>query len=239
MKMSNKNIIIDKLTELTKKKGIISLSGGSGTGKTTFALYFIGNSLTSSMIFSESCIWIQASEIFPKKRLESLFKNHLEKWSYLNQNIFIIPRKNVCVNYQEQASLILNIISGKIILPPNVRFIVIDNLSHHLRYLISKKNNIEKITATFNDFFTSQLLPLILFCNREHIILILIHEISYDIKTNTNKPYFFKLYERIDSITITFEKQWEQSRKIMHITSDHFNKAIPYHIIDQGFLWQE
>lgn len=72
-------IKIDKLNiaslfEVLNERRIISISGESGTGKTTLALQLISSGLTQEESSEDKALWIQASELFPKKRLHSLYK---------------------------------------------------------------------------------------------------------------------------------------------------------------------
>ena len=127
------------ISKLFTFNNIISLSGESGTGKTTFALCLIGNCLKNG----EQCIWIQASEQFPIKRLDDLFESHPNKLDYLRENIFVIPKSHVIHTFHEQCGLIKNLLEETIILPDNVSLIVIDKISNNLRYEITKNNDIK------------------------------------------------------------------------------------------------
>jgi len=44
--MPQKNILVEKIIPLIKSKTILSISGVSGTGKTSLALFLIGHSIT-------------------------------------------------------------------------------------------------------------------------------------------------------------------------------------------------
>ena len=68
---------------------IISISGKSGSGKTTLALQLIGTILTDEDP-QKTAIWIQSSELFPKKRLISLYNEFPSKVEYLLKNIFVL-----------------------------------------------------------------------------------------------------------------------------------------------------
>ena len=83
-----------------RNRNVISISGKSGTGKTTLGLQLVGTILTSEKPYDSSCIWIQASEQFPKKRLVSLFKDSPGKIHYLLKNIFVYPEKKPVSNYR-------------------------------------------------------------------------------------------------------------------------------------------
>ncbi|TFG28661.1 MAG: hypothetical protein EU532_04795 [Promethearchaeota archaeon] len=216
-------------------KKIITISGVGGSGKTTLALYLVGNLLTLENLEEGSCIWIQASEAFPKKRLETLFSYNLKKLDYLYNNIFITPQRKMCANYFEQLNNFKKIISPNFVLPPELKFIVIDNISHHLRYKISRSMNISQKMTIFNDFYNNYLLPMIFLCNREELRLILIHEVSSDIDTGKIRPFFHKLYDRLDQFQIILVKEFNS--KSMELKFDKVSQVFSYNIIDSGFIW--
>ena len=220
---------------MTRHK-ILNISGESGTGKTTLALQLVGNYLNNSHPFEECCIWVQASELFPIKRLLRMFKNYPEKVSYLQKNIFITPRNFTLSTYFDQSQLFEKIISGDTAIPPNLRFIVIDNISHHLRYEISKYKDIKLITSLIDDFYDSQLLPLIMFCQREAIYLVLLHEISYDPKAEKNQSFLFKLYDRLDTIKIELEYTLNRRDKKARIFSQDHCQEFEYILHDRGLV---
>ena len=93
-KMTFQESVMDSIQNLFHNNTVISISGESGTGKTSLSLFLMGNFLTASNPYDSRGIWIQASESFSKKRLESLFRKDSEKLEYLNNNIFFIPRTN-------------------------------------------------------------------------------------------------------------------------------------------------
>jgi len=224
--------------KLMKKCKILNISGKSGTGKSTLALQLVGNFLTATYPFEEGCIWVQASEIFPIRRLSCMFKNSPEKFSYLQKNIFITPRNTTLNTYFDQSQLLVNIINEHSNLPPNLRYIVIDNISHHLRYEISKYKDIKLITSLIDDFYDSQLLPLIMFCQREGICLLLIHEVSYDPNSGKNRSFLFKLYDRLDTIKIELEYICnKRDRRARIFTQDHCQE-FKYTLHDSGLVTQ-
>ena len=235
--MIEQDTIFKGLKQLISRKKIVSISGCSGTGKTTLALQLVGNFLTQNKPYNDSCIWIQASEHFPKRRFNKIFTSLPEKSYYLKENIFITPRKSICETYYKQAKIIKNIINDGNYIPPNLKYIVIDNISHHLRYEISKFDDIKSIISILNEFFNSNLLPLILFCQRESIILILIHEVSFDINSAKNKPFYNKLYNRIDSLIITLTKNFAIQDNAINVFFNGNKWVLKYRIEDKGIIW--
>ena len=125
--------LFEIIQEILRDHKIIQISGESGTGKTTLALQLVECFLTSSFPYIECCIWVQASEIFPKKRLARMFNGFHEKFHYLQKNIFITPQSTTISSYSEQFQILSKLSKNHTILPPKVRCIVIDNISHHLR----------------------------------------------------------------------------------------------------------
>jgi len=224
--------------KLMVRHKILNISGESGTGKTTLALQLVGNFLTYTTPFEECCIWVQASEMFPTRRLSSMFNNFPVKFFYLKKNIFITPLNATLNTYFDQSQLLVNIISGHSILPPNLRFIVIDNISHHLRYEISKYNNIKFITSLLDSFYDSQLLPLIMFCQREGIYLVLLHEISYDPNADKSRSFLFKLYDRLDTIKIDLEYSCNRRHRRARIFTQDQSQEFKYTLHDSGLVTQ-
>ena len=89
--------------------------------------------------------------------------------------------------------------------PLGIKFIVIVNISHHLRYALSECDEINKKSRIVNSFFDEILFPLIMRCFREGIHLILIHEVSQDIETGRTRSFYYKLFNRIESLNIKFD----------------------------------
>ena len=90
-----KNNLISYFLKKCEEYSIINLYGESGLGKTTLALQIISNYLLVHRNNRKSCIWIQASENFPKKRLISMNSNNNFILNYLEKNIYIFPKKKI------------------------------------------------------------------------------------------------------------------------------------------------
>ncbi|MFX0021514.1 MAG: NB-ARC domain-containing protein [Candidatus Hermodarchaeota archaeon] len=201
------------IQRLCSHHNILSISGKSGTGKTTLALHLIGKLLTKNDPFTDSCIWIQASEKFPVRRLTQIFEDSSQESDYIRNNIYIIPQKGLIHTYEEQTSLLKKIINPKFNKPPFLKYIVIDNISHHLRYKISHYNTPKDISSLLDSFYDTLLMPLIIFCKRNEIVLILIHEVTYSPKLEKVRPFFYKLYDRIRTIDIVLSKVNNDEKK--------------------------
>jgi len=234
IELENSDFISSIYNLSQRNRSVISISGKSGTGKTTLALQLASTILTSEKPLENSCVWIQASEIFPKKRLISLFKDSPGKINYLLQNIFVFPRNKPFSNYREQSSFFNEL--GTLLLPSNVKFMVIDNISHHLRLAASLNSDIKRKIILLDQFFSSQLFPLIMRCLREKIILILIHEVSYNPTVGKTQPFFNKLYSRIQTVSITLSKNFHSNVKKLEIEcGDKSNgRRLNYEIRDSG-----
>jgi len=76
---------------------------------------------------------------------------------------------------------------------------------------------------------------MIFLCNREELRLILIHEVSSDIETGKIRPFFHKLYDRLDQFQIILVK--EINSKSMELKFDKVSQVFSYNIIDSGFIW--
>jgi len=204
---------ITSLFDLLRDRRIISISGASSTGKTTFALQLVASALSCEDDTDEHCVWIQASEQFPKKRLHSFFKSSPGKFNVLLKQIFLYPVTSPFLSYEDQSAFLTTLRSA--ILPFNTKYLVIDNISHHIRLAASCCSNFKQKTALLDGFFSSQLFPLIMRCLREEIVLILIHEVSFNPKLGKNQPFFNKLYSRINSVNHLTTKLngWSSYRK--------------------------
>ena len=229
-----RSAIISHVFDLSKINGLISIAGKSGTGKTTLALQFVSTLMTLEKSYRNQCVWIQASEQFPKKRLRALFKSYPDKFNYVLKNIFVAPRLKPFSNYQEQSAYFRKLKTT--IFPNNARFIVIDNISHYLRFAASSHPGFKERGAILDEFFSVQLFPLIMRCLREEIILILIHEVSFDPKSSKTRPFFSKLYDRIDSINVNLSKAMGSGLKQMKVSSKGTSTKFAYEIRDSGIV---
>ena len=214
---------LEGIQKLLSHHNLVSISGESGTGKTTLALQIIGKLLTYNEPYTDSCIWIQAGEQFPIKRLTHLFDDNPKELEFLTSNIYIIPQNKPIHNYEEQASVLQMIRNPTAILPPSLKYIVFDNVSHHVRYKITQYSTPKEVTSLLDSFYETQLMPLILFCKRNGIILILIHEVTYSPLLQKVRPFFYKLYDRINTIDLVLSKVYYSKKKNLEIS---FNNLI-------------
>lgn len=229
-----KSVIISQIIDLAKKNGLISISGKSGTGKTTLALQFVSSLMTLEKPYRDQCVWIQASEQFPKKRLKSLFKSYPDRLNYVLKNVFIAPGLKPFSTFVEQSDFFRKLKTT--IFPNKVRFIVIDNISHHLRFAASSCSDFKGRRVLLDEFFSVQLFPLIMRCLREKIVLILIHEVSFDPSSGKTKSFFSKLYDRIDSLKVNLSKVIGSGLKQMEISSKSTSTKFMYEIRDSGIV---
>ncbi len=236
--MIEQNSILEGFKNLFLKENVIFISGKSGTGKTTLALYLVGNFLTFKEPYNGRCIWIQSSEAFPKKRLQSIFYEFPRKAEYLGKNVLVIPKGGTCRDLKDQSMYFEKIINPDSILPPNIKFIVVDNISKHLRYTIGRSLDIKEKTRYINQFFNNDLFPLIMFCNRENINLILLHEVSYNPELDRDLPFLYKnIYSKIDSVNIELKAKFSTRDKLMKISFDDSFLNFEYIIQDNGIVW--
>ena len=233
IKLEN-SAIISYIFDLAKSNGLISIAGKSGTGKTTLALQFVSTLMALEKPYRDQCVWIQASEQFPKKRLRSLLKSCPDKIDYALKNVFIAPGLKPFSTYQEQSAFFRKLKTT--IFPNNVKFIVIDNISHHLRYIIASNSDYKERGTILDEFFSVQLFPLIMRCLREKIVLILIHEVSFDPTSGKTKPFYSKLYDRIDSLKLNLSKTLRSGLKQMEVSSKGTSTKFIYEIGDSGIV---
>ena len=209
---------IEGIRQLFSYHNIVSISGKSGTGKTTLALQLVGTLIMYEEPFTDSCIWIQASEHFSLKRLTQIFQEKSKELRYIQDNIYVIPKKRPIHTYEQQVSIIEKILSPGIITPPSLKYVVIDNISHHLRYKLTQYSNPKDISSLLNIFYETQLMPLIIYCKRNEIILIMIHEVTYSPNLERIKPFFYKLYDRINTIDIFLSHIYNSEKKNLQIS---------------------
>ena len=225
---------ISSLFDLLNERRIISISGESGTGKTTLALQLVASGLIKGGAIEDQAVWIQASEQFPRKRLRTFFKSSNGTFKALLKKIFLYPVSSPFLRYKDQSFFFKTL--GSTILPYSTKYLVIDNISHHLRFAASRCFDIKQKTALLDDFFDSQLFPLIMRCLREDIVLVLLHEVSFNPSLGKNLPFFNKLYSRINSVNVCLSKQFRSKFKRMELIyrDEQISKDVKYEIRDRG-----
>ena len=228
--------IFGGIRKLLTHHNLISISGESGTGKTTLGLQLVGTLLTYEEPYLDSCIWVQASELFSLKRLTQIFQEQRKKLEYIQNNIYVIPQERPVHTYEQQSSIIQQIIGPTANIPPSLKYIVIDNISHHLRYKLTQYNSPKDISSLQDMFYETQLMPFILFCKRNDIVLILIHEVTYSPKLERTRPFFYKLYDRIKTIDIVLGNIYNAEKKNLQILADNIKWTFQYALEQRGIV---
>ena len=113
---------------------------------------------------------------------------------------------------------------------------MIDTISHHLRYKLTQYNSSKDISSLLDMFYETQLTPLILFCKRYEIVLVLIHEVTYSPKLDRLKPFFYKLYDRLTTIDIVLGKVYNSEKKNLCIIFDTFEWNFQYKLNQKGVM---
>ena len=233
--MMNSETIINGFSALTEGVPLVNIHGEAGSGKSTLACFLVGHLLTRSTPYESCCVWLQASKKFSKKRLFEIFEGNPNQLDYLKHNFFVKPSTRIMTSYAEQSDIIKDLVRLDKILPPSLKYLVIDNISNKLRLEISKKLDFKNRNSLVNDFFNSQLLPLVAFSVRTGVSVILIHEVSYDPNIDKNAPFFHKLYDRISSLSVELANSFGSKDKKMIISYKGKNKQLNYHIKSNGF----
>jgi len=231
-KLTLESAFIEGIKKLCSSQNIISISGESGTGKTTLALNLVNRLLGDE----DSCIWVQAGELFPRKRLYQMLENYPERLELVNESIYVIPKNRVIHSYKEQAQIMEKIVSPTADIPPNLNVIVIDNISHHLRFVVGQNNNISDVSRIMDEFYDYQIWPLILFCKRNNVILILIHEVTFVPGLAKTRPFFYKLYDRIKTIDIVLGNMINKTKKTLAILAADHEWKFTYNLDQTGIV---
>lgn len=114
-------------------------------------------------------------------------------------------------------------------------YLILNNLLWTKRDFFIKL--IYQFRVNFQNFFFDNLLyPLIMFCQREDITLILIHESTFDFVNQKNRFFFYKLYERILALNINLFKS---SGNVIAIISKNVNVKYKILISRNKFLIQD
>ncbi len=219
-----------EIRKLSSFSTIFNISGESGTGKTSLALQLVEGILSND----ESCIWIQASEKFPNLRLSQLYEEKMLQ--EIQDKIYVIPKGRQIQTYLEQTHIIQNLTNPDTELPPDTKMIVIDNISYHLRFEVGIRPSIEGKCNMQNRFYEEQLFPLISLCNLKSINLILIHEVTYDPSIDCTRPFFYKLYDRLEGVEILLLNKFRSKNKEMKIVFNGSHKLFSYDIEQSGIV---
>lgn len=229
IRMKANRDVIEELSAYIQNP-LLSISGESGLGKTTLAQQIIGSLLAKT---GDTCIWVQASERFSKTRFKALFPT---TYSERLGKVFIAPSYGVFQSSLEQAEFLRRLHREKMMLPPSTKYLVIDNISHHLRYEVLKGKDIESISQTLNRFFEECLSPLLFFCQTHFIFLVLIHESTYNPKEDRSEKFYNKLYSRLDSTEIILEKDNFSDKKVLTVMKNGSKKSYEYRITREGIV---
>ena len=156
----------------------------------------------------------------------------------MKKRILITPINKLCNSYEEQREILNQFQIYKVILPPNIRFIVIYNISYNLRFEINKSHNIADIPSIIDDFFCIQLFPLVIYCHRKQFTLILLHEITYNPKLDQNLKFLKNLYNQLDSLNVFLNDNPMDTYKKMEITIEDIKWFLNYLISNNGFIFK-
>lgn len=238
--------IFEQILRIFESTPILNIYGKAGTGKSSLVQYIIGYLIRQEP--KSYGLWFKASDYFSTARLKSLFPDNPQ----LLDKFYLLPRTNPCETLTEQNDYLSRIATGALTLPPFINYLIIDNISHHLRRE-SAELPIRRHMFMKNKFFESTLLPFIFFCQREDINLILIHEatqIPSDEERENDllnakeiiRPYFYQLFGKIISTNLYLEKIRKFSFRA-EIRED-FASSTPkyaffYQILDSRFLFYE
>ncbi|TFF97003.1 MAG: hypothetical protein EU547_05555 [Promethearchaeota archaeon] len=227
---------------LLKQFSLINVYGKSGTGKTTYAMQLLWNFFPTNFTKNRSnfqtlqepiFVWVQGSERFPKKRLKEMYKNNKTKLNYLQTHILLYP-KFLITSYEELCSRLIQFPDKHSSLPFNPTAIIIDNISHYLRLEISKYDDISLVTALLDDFFDTVIVPLIFYCGRRGIILILIHEVTYNPRKDEVVMFNHHLFSNLKSLNIKLEKDPISKKQTISFHYQNYKRSFNYKLQREG-----
>lgn len=215
---------------------MVNIYGKAGTGKSSMAQYLVGTVLRRQK--DTNAVWIKASQEFSATRLTSFFGQA----SSVGDRIYLLPKYGICKDLEQQNGILRRIADGALFLPPRTRHLIIDNISHHLRRTTGDQA-IGRHVYLKNKFFESTLGPLLLFCRRTRIRLILIHEATQlpaeDHREEIIRPYYYKLYAEIPALFIRLGKPFNSSNayriELNHSPTAPPERSFAYRIRDTGF----
>jgi hypothetical protein len=236
--LKNKGIARHKIiSELLTRFSLINIYGKAGTGKTTYATQLLRYFLLSSERNDQYCIWVQASENFSKQRLISMYKDKKSTLQYIQNHILVIPQKH-CRDYFQLTNVLTKLSNTSIEIPPKTRVMIIDNISHHLRFEISHYSDINLITTILDDFFDSVLLPLLFFCGRNNILLILIHEVTYNPKQEKTTMFNHHLFENLQSLNIELKKDLFSNQRQLNFHYYNTSQSFNVDLSEKGIIFE-
>jgi len=89
-----------------------------------------------------------------------------------------------------------------------------------------------------DEFYSTQIWPLILFCKRNNIILILIHEVTFVPGIAMTRPFFYKLYDRIKTIDIVLSNMINSTKKTLSLLVAKNEWKFTYNLDQTGIVIQ-
>lgn len=223
--------ILKGLLKLLEKDSVINVLGKAGTGKSSLMQFLLGNWLTRHE--RNKIVWVQACDMFSKKR----YINFFGSTSGALRNFLLIPARALG-SLEEQDRLLKRIADRDLLLPPNVRFLVIDNISRHLRTEMSKTRDVAKACSTQNAFFNETIFPLTMFLMKEGITLILVHEVSYNPKLNRETMFFHGLYDNVRASMIHLKQDLFTKDRTLELIVGDSKGIFQYDITSSEFRFQ-
>ncbi|MBD3254793.1 MAG: hypothetical protein GF383_06855 [Candidatus Lokiarchaeota archaeon] len=219
-----------EILEYFRSEPLISVSGKAGTGKTSLVLFILSKLVSSN----ETCLWLQTSESFQVRRAKQFASaDNSTKDSFLNY-IFVVPRK-VCSSYSQQAIVLRNFMTNPSLESLGLKYMVIDNISSLLRFELTRRKTIEEKVLLMNSFFSDSIFPMVMFCQRIDINLILIHEATFVPGIGKTHKFFHKTFDKLDFLDVNLSKVWGANYNVLQISDVRQKWSYKYKIGFPGF----
>ena len=165
---------------------LVQIYGPGGSGKSTLTLQLVSGILNQN---PGKALWIDTENKFSARRLSNL-SNSLDM-----DSMFLSQPKSLA----EQDTIISGFSNNRLITEDvlGISAIVLDTTSNYIRNEL-KTNNFHNYSQCIQDFYETQILPLLLLQKKVGCVLILVHQSTYKPDIGT-LPFMYNVFQKIPS----------------------------------------